>query len=79
MSTLGERIKQVRKELAMTQEQLAGTDFTKGFISQVELNRINPSLKSLQLLAARLDRPVNFFLDDRDSRRLKEIDLLNST
>jgi pentatricopeptide repeat protein len=76
-STLGERIRQARKELGMTQEELAGKDFTKGFISLVELDKAKPSLESLTVLAARLNRPLTFFLEDRlESKR--DIDLLNA-
>jgi len=73
--TLGERIRTARKELGYTQERLAGKDFTKGFISLVELDKAKPSLESLTILAARLNRPLTYFLEDRlESRR--DIDVL---
>lgn len=62
--TLGEKIRAVRKRLKMTQQELAGDEFTKSFISQLEKNEANPSLKSLQIIAKRLNKPVSFFLDE---------------
>lgn len=65
--TLGEKIRHLRKRLKMTQEELAGGDFTKSFISQIEKNEANPSLRSLRIIAARLGKPVSYFLEDRDT------------
>ncbi len=48
----------------MTQQDLAGNDFTKSFISQIEKNHARPSLKSLQIIADRLGKPVSYFLDE---------------
>lgn len=62
--TLGEKIRAARRELRMTQAELAGTDFTKSFISQVEKGFARPSIKSLQIIAARLNKPIGYFLDD---------------
>ncbi|MBI2915154.1 MAG: tetratricopeptide repeat protein [Firmicutes bacterium] len=64
--TLGEKIRALRKELKLTQQDLAGQDFTKSFISQVEKNQARPSLKSLQIIAARLNRPVSYFLGEEE-------------
>lgn len=54
----------LRRQMGMTQADLAGDDFTKSFISQIEKNQARPSLKSLQIFAQRLNRPVSYFLDD---------------
>ncbi|OUM98561.1 MAG: hypothetical protein BAA04_03730 [Firmicutes bacterium ZCTH02-B6] len=62
--TLGEKIRALRRQMRMTQADLAGNDFTKSFISQVEKNQTQPSLKSLMIIAQRLNRPVSYFLDD---------------
>ena len=63
---LGEKIRAARKELKMTQAELAGTDFTKSFISQVEKGFARPSIRSLQIIAGRLNKPIAFFLDDEE-------------
>jgi tetratricopeptide (TPR) repeat protein len=46
----------------MTQEQLAGKDFTKGFISLLERDGTQPSVGSLVLLAKRLETSVDSLL-----------------
>ncbi|MGI6038036.1 MAG: tetratricopeptide repeat protein [Limnochordia bacterium] len=78
--TLGEKVKYLRKRLGMTQQELAGNDFTKSFISQIEKNEANPSLKSLQIIASRLDKSVSFFLDETqgvdDLERSPKVDQL---
>jgi tetratricopeptide (TPR) repeat protein len=48
----------------MSQAQLAGEELTKGFISQVESGLVRPSVRSLQILAARLGKSLDYFLGD---------------
>lgn len=62
--TLGQKIRALRRQMGMTQADLAGDDFTKSFISQIEKDQARPSLKSLGIFAQRLNRPVSYFLDD---------------
>lgn len=63
--TLGEKIRARRKELALTQQQLAGNDFTSAFVSQLERNILKPSLKTLSIIAARLNMPVSALLGEQ--------------
>src|SRR5919198_4951188 len=62
--TLGERVRAARRELGMSQAQLAGEELTKGFISQVEAGLVRPSLRSLQIIATRLGRSLDYFIGD---------------
>ena len=48
----------------MSQAQLAGGELTKGFISQVEAGLVRPSLRSLQVIATRLGRSLDYFIGD---------------
>jgi tetratricopeptide (TPR) repeat protein len=48
----------------MSQAQLAGDELTKGFISQVEAGLVRPSLRSLQVIALRLGRSLDYFIGD---------------
>ena len=48
----------------MSQAQLAGEELTKGFISQVESNLVRPSVRSLQIIAGRLGKSLDYFLGD---------------
>jgi transcriptional regulator with XRE-family HTH domain len=61
--TLGQKIRAVRIELRMTQEQLAGPELSKSYISELERGHRTPRLATLKLLARRLKRPVSFFLE----------------
>src|SRR5918911_3565481 len=62
--TVGERLRSARVERGLTQEALAKGVVTKGFISQVERNHLNPSLPKLRLLAERLGKPLSYFLGE---------------
>lgn len=61
---VGEKIRALRLKMGMTQQDVAGNDFTKSFISQIEKNHARPSLKSLQIIADRLGKPISYFLDE---------------
>lgn len=67
MSSLGLRIRARRRELGLTQSQIAGSELTKGFISLIEQGHAKPSVQTIVLLARRLQRPVGYFLEDDDS------------
>jgi HTH-type transcriptional regulator, quorum sensing regulator NprR len=61
---IGEKIKSLRKAAGVTQQQLGGEQFTKGYISQIENGTVEPSMKVLSLIAERLGKPIAYFLDD---------------
>lgn len=63
-SPLGRRIRQARHELGLTLKAVAGDDFTRAFLNQVELGRAQPSTQTLRIIARRLQRPIDFFLED---------------
>jgi len=75
--TLGERIREARLERGMTQADLAADDYTRAFISLVEHDRVSPSLKTLQLLASRLGKPISSFLEDVSCSRANVLLLCN--
>lgn len=62
LKRIGSRIRQRRKELGITQEELAGSEYTKSFISQVEKGQTWPSLPALAYIAQRLGRPIEWFV-----------------
>ncbi len=64
INKVGEKVKATRKALNMTQSELAGSELSKSMLSQIENNVSNPSFKTLQYLAGRLNKPVSYFLDD---------------
>ena len=61
---LGERVRSARRERGMSQAALAGDELTKGFISQVESGSVRPSVRSLQIIATRLSKSLDYFLGD---------------
>ncbi len=72
-ATLGERIRAARRERGLSQSTLAGEELTKGFISQVESGLVRPSLRSLQILANRLGKPLDYFLGDETLASSKRV------
>ena len=59
---LGERVRERRKELGLSLEELAArTDLTASFLSLIERNINNPSLDSLYRIAEALDVPQFYF------------------
>lgn len=63
---LGEKLRQARTALGLSQRQLCGEEITRNMLSQIESGKARPSMSTLQYLAARLDKPVGYFLEDGD-------------
>ena len=61
--TLGRRIRRIRKQRGMTLEQIGRGDFTRAWVSQIELGRALPSTRVLRVIAERLGTPVEYLLD----------------
>ena len=69
MVPLGDRIRARRKELRLSQSDLAErTGMTASFISQVERSVTSPSIDSLYKISQALDVPVFRFLLEPDAR-----------
>lgn len=73
MSTLGERIRKLRKQKKITLETLAGTELTKGMLSLIENNKANPSMESLNYIADRLNVDITELLEEVSSQELREV------
>lgn len=58
----GERLRLARRRLRLTQRDLAGDDFHRSLISQIETGLIEPSLQTLTVLADRVGLPASFFI-----------------
>ncbi len=61
---LGTRIRQARQSLGLSLAAVAGTDFSRAFLNQVELGRAQPSTHTLRIIAERLQQPIEYFLED---------------
>jgi transcriptional regulator with XRE-family HTH domain len=76
---VGIRIRALRLARGLTQHELAGGDFTKGFISQLEAGYSRLSLNAARVLAGRLDVPVADLLAEPNARdRQHELMLLEA-
>lgn len=71
--TLGERVRIARREAGLSQAQLAGEELTKGFISQIESGLVRPSIRSLQHIASRLGRSLDYFIADEPLAATKRV------
>jgi len=61
---LGEKLRQARLEAGLSQRQLCGDIITRNMLSLIEHGTAKPSMDTLKLLAARLEKPVSFFLEE---------------
>lgn len=64
--TLGEKLRQARTDAGLSQRQLCGEEITRNMLSQIESGKARPSMTTLQYLAAQLDKPLSYFLEDGD-------------
>ncbi|MDZ5710919.1 helix-turn-helix domain-containing protein [Jeotgalibacillus haloalkalitolerans] len=72
MSSLGERIRKLRKEKKMTLVDVAGDAMSKGMLSLIENGRSNPSMESLQHIAKQLGVNVQVLLAEESSEEMKK-------
>jgi transcriptional regulator with XRE-family HTH domain len=63
VDTLGERIRKLRMERGMSLAKVAGGDFSRAFLNQVELGKSQPSMRVLRVIASRLDAPFEYLLE----------------
>ena len=61
---LGEKLRLARQEAGLSQRQLCGDTITRNMLSQIEHGTARPSMDTLRILAARLGKPMSFFLDE---------------
>jgi len=72
MAAAGDRIREIREELKITQDKLAElTGLSKGFLSEVENNKRNTSSENLLKIANVLGASVDYLLrgEEKDSTR----------
>ena len=62
--TLGEKIRNARLDLGLSQRQLCGATITRNMLSQIDSGKAKPSMTTLQYLSAQLQKPVSFFLEE---------------
>ncbi len=68
---IGEKIKRLRLENGLTQEELANRcELSKGFISQVERDMTSPSIASLVDILESLGTNLNEFFSENEEEKL---------
>jgi transcriptional regulator with XRE-family HTH domain len=65
VESLGQRIHRLRKERGMSLAKVSNPDFSRAFMSQIELGRAQPSMRVLRVIAGRLGTEVDYLLDGR--------------
>ena len=61
---IGEKLRQARLEMGVSQRQLCGDVITRNMLSQIENGSARPSMDTLIYLAGQLNRPVSYFLEE---------------
>jgi transcriptional regulator with XRE-family HTH domain len=67
LAALGQRLRAARLDKRMTQEELAGPEFSTGYVSALERGTVRPSLKALEIFANRLGLPLGSFLAEPEN------------
>lgn len=66
--SIGENIKRLRKDRGLTQKELAEkSSLSRSYLADLERDRYNPSLESLQLISDSLEVNVSVLLGESDS------------
>lgn len=71
---IGRRIRRRRREIGITQAELAGPEYTKSFISQLESGYADPSLDTLRFLGRRLHFSLSGMAGDVVDQQLAVLD-----
>ena len=70
MATIGERVREVRERLTLTQEELAArSGISKGFLSDVENDKSSPGAEYLLRIANALGASVDYLLKGEEAER----------
>lgn len=66
-AAIGTRIRAARKQAGLTQQALAGSRYTKAYISALETGVAKPSMAALNYLSERLGMPASSFVSDTET------------
>ena len=66
-AAIGARIRAARRRAGLTQQALAGSRYTKAYISALETGVAKPSMAALNYLAERLGMPASAFVSDSET------------
>src|SRR5437660_9358236 len=69
--SIGEIIRQLRRQSSLTQTELGGTRFSKSYVSAVERTKITPSIEALHFFAEQLGLSSDYFINLRQDTEEK--------
>jgi transcriptional regulator with XRE-family HTH domain len=72
---LGERIRRLRRERGLSLARVAGEDFSRAFLNQVEHGRSQPSTRVLRVIASRLGTQVDYLISGSAPMLQAELDV----
>jgi transcriptional regulator with XRE-family HTH domain len=61
--TLGKKVKEARLHKKLTQREVAGDFITRNMLSKIENDTATPSIKTIEYISQKLDKPVSYFMD----------------
>lgn len=61
--SLGQKIKSARLDKNLTQQEVTEDFITRNMLSKLENDLAKPSIKTIEYLAKRLDKPISYFLE----------------
>jgi transcriptional regulator with XRE-family HTH domain len=64
MNSLGQKVKKLRKEKGLTQQDLADNNISRSMLSLIENDVAQPSMSTLSYVAQKLGRSLSYFLSD---------------
>lgn len=70
--SLGQKVKSARLEKNLTQQDVVGSFITRNMLSKIENDTATPSIKTINYLAQKLDKPISYFVDDSELTISKE-------
>ncbi|MBN3554049.1 helix-turn-helix transcriptional regulator [Fictibacillus nanhaiensis] len=74
---IGLKTKEMRKNLGLTQNDLAEGIVSRSFISQLEKGKVSPSLDTLEKIAMRLNCTIGTLVDSKEQYNPNSNDLVN--
>jgi len=84
ISSIGSKIKGLRKKRKLTQAQLCGDKINRSVLSLIENNKMEPSLSQLNHICKVLDVPITYFTSDlnlgvtaQNTYNIEKFDLAN--
>lgn len=64
--SIGNKIKYLRKQNNLTQNELCGDYINRVILSRIESDKMLPSLEQLQYIARRLNKDTEYFISDKE-------------